>query len=412
MNPNLIYNGDFHKGTDSWSGTGITTCSEGGVTLTGNLNQSGMYIPVSSNRRYKLTYDIKFNTPDGKNNFYIALYPYDSNREFINMTTVQKRAGSITTLTKAINAGDTTAEVASIANWTTGYIGIYDIKAYDERRASKILEYSSKNENILTLSSAYSGATIPAGTKVANNFGGSTYFYPHTISKNNMPSEWTTYSVEFNGGNSMRQTCMYFIFHTLGYSHNYSIRNINIECISDFQECPYKDIDFIPNLTKQGCFKSYSFDEVGMKIRYIRDNAQGNTVNTKNHWNEIQVFNDVGENVAINHKVSIGTEIYSNSVITDGIPDSQWVNAQKGTPLILDLGYVENVYKIIIWHYYPDGRTYTDNVTEVSVDGENWIQVYNGTKPETSNGNTIELHPNMMSIYDDGIIKCKEIIEW
>jgi len=33
---NLIYNGDFSKGTDSWSGSGVTV-SNGVLTVTGDL---------------------------------------------------------------------------------------------------------------------------------------------------------------------------------------------------------------------------------------------------------------------------------------------------------------------------------------------------------------------------------------
>jgi len=74
---NIIYNGDFSHGTDTWSGNGITV-SDGVVTLIGNISSS-VFVPVANGRIYRLTYDVKFNTTPS-NYFYIALHPYDSNK--------------------------------------------------------------------------------------------------------------------------------------------------------------------------------------------------------------------------------------------------------------------------------------------------------------------------------------------
>lgn len=165
-----------------------------------------------------------------------------------------------------------------------------------------------------------------------------------------------------------------------------------------------------PNLSKQGVFTGSLFNEMGMRFRYLRDTINGSTANAGNHWNEIKIINDVGENIALAHSVKIGTTTYTNSVITDGVVNSSYLSG--GTNIVLDLGYVATVYQVIIWHYYSDGRTYHDNVTEVSLDGTNWIEIYRGEKPETSAGNVINLHPLYMSITDAGEVICNEIIEW
>lgn len=415
---NLIYNGDFSKGTDSWSGSGVTV-SNGILTVTGNLTQSGYYVPVSSNRRYKISFDIKFNTVSGTSSFYIALIPYDSKRSSIGVVSTNKPYGTNTntTLAAELKPGDTTVTLTSATNWPTTRtyqrVGICDNKAWGYYRATAAYSYESISGNVVTLKSAYNGAvTHPVGTKVAEFEDGSTYYYPVSFSGNNRSTDWRTWSAEFNGGNSMRYSCQYFIFSTLGYQHNYSLRNLRIECISDYQECHVRDYQITPQFYKTGIVSAPFFNEVGLKARYIRDTIAGSTANTSNHWCELQVFNSVGENIAWgqNVKSSAGTT-FSNSYVTDGVVDSNYVSSAANS-LILDLGYIEQITKIKIWHYYPDGRTYYSNVTEISIDGTNWIPVYKGQKPETSAGNEIILSPQYMSIFQSGDISANELIEY
>ena len=417
---NLIYNGDFSKGTDSWSGSGVTV-SNGVLTVTGDLIQSGGYhIPVSSNRRYRISFDIKFNTVSGTSSFYIALRPYDNKKASIGIASTNKPYGAKTntTLAAELKPGDTTVTLTSSANWPTNRtyqrVGICENKAWGYGRAIATYSYSSISGNVITLKSAYSGTvTYPAGTKVAEFEDGSTYYYPIYFSGSNRTTDWKTWSAEFNGGNNMRYSCQYFIFSTLGYSHNYSLRNLRIECISDYQECHKRDYEISPQFYKTGIIQAPFFNEVGMDIRYVRDTTNGSTANANSHWCEFQVFNDVGENIAWGRDVKIDSTNYSNSVITDGIVNSAYIGTSSGShSLIFDIGFVEHVTKIKIWHYYPDGRTYHSNVTEVSVDGTNWFTVYQGEKPETSAGNEIILSPAYMSIYKSGDIWANEFIEY
>lgn len=405
---NIIYNGDFSHGTDTWSGNGITV-SDGVVTLTGDISSS-VFVPVANGRIYRLTYDVKFNTTPS-NYFYIALHPYDSNKQFVPIANTNKPYGSNTNTTLAadLKNGDTTVTLTSSANWPTSRtyqrVGICSNLAWGYGRAVSSYSYSSLSGNVITLKSAYSGATIPAGTKVAEFENGSTYFYPHSMSGSSLSSDWKTYTVTFNGGDQMRYSCRYFKFATLGYSNNYSMRNIKIECISDYQCCDYNVVNDT-DLNKQGVFYAQNYNNCGMSIRYIRDSIAGSTANSNNHWNEIQAFNSVGENIAWNKKIN-----GSLTVATDGNIDSRYISTSSSTSAVLDLEFIENIEKIKIWHYYPDGRTYYNNVTEVSQDGTNWIQVYAGQKPETSAGNEIILVPNKAMIYKTGEISAHDFYE-
>jgi hypothetical protein len=210
----------------------------------------------------------------------------------------------------------------------------------------------------------------------------------------------------------MRYSTQYVQFGTLGYGHNYSMRNIRIECVSDIQLNHWENNT--QELMKEGILKSSEFNDIGMPIRYIRDTINGSTVNDYNHWNEVQVYNYVGENIAWGKDLTYGHDTttvgtLSNSVATDGLIDSNWVSGSNW--IKLDLGFPENIHKIKIWHYYPDGRTYYNNVTEVSLDGVNWYTVYKGQKPETVAGNEIILSSANTSFQKNGEIFSREFIE-
>lgn len=415
---NLIYNGDFSHGTDSWTGNGVTA-SGGVLTVTGDLHQNGYFYPIANDRKYRLSFDFKVNTNDGSHMWYSCLYPYDNKRNsVINIALTNKAiSGCDTTLASALNNGDTTVTLTDATKWPTNRtyqgIGICNNLAWGYLRATYRQAYTSKNGNVLTLSAAWSGGSFAAGTKVSEFEAGSTYYYPIYMSNSGLSTNWITYTKEFYG-REIRNTTQYVQFHTLGYSHNYSLRNLRLECISDYQECPYYNYDVTPSIERTGIIHSGNFINVGMPIRYVRDTISGSTANSANHWNEIQIINNVGENLAWGKDVKIGSTNYSNSVVTDGVVNSSYIPSGVGGTLTaqIDLGYVEWIDQIKIWHYYPDGRTYNNNITEVSVDGTTWYTVYSGQKPETANGNIITLSPQYGSIYANGRSYFNDFIEY
>lgn len=414
---NLIYNGDFSQGTDSWVGSNITA-SNGELTLKGDLYQNVNYLfPVANGRQYKLTFDLKINTTDS-HPWYIALRCYDANKQHIDIQKVNKVANTNTTLAAAVTNGATSVQLTSAANWNVAtshhVLGICDKKAwgYNRQRLQAAYNTNTISNNTIVLNSAWSLGSFAAGTPVACFLSGSTYYYPLIIANANLPTEWTSYSCEFNGGDAMRYSTKYIQFGTLGYSMNYSMRNINFECISDYQISNWEKNNNI-DIKKTSIIEANLFNETGMKIRYVKDTISGSTANTANHWCEFKIINSVGENIAWGKDIKneSGT-IYSNSSGTDGIVNSSYLDLSTGTrSAIIDLGYVEDIEKIQIWHYYPDGRTYYNNITEVSVDGTNWYTVYSGEKPETSAGNTIYLNPYQVQFFKAGTISAKNIYE-
>ena len=419
---NLIYNGDFSKGVATWTttaGASNISASNGVLTVnTGDMYQSDKtyMFPVASGRTYKITFDLKINTKD-THPWYIALRPYDAAKNAISRSSVYKpvsATGCDTTLAAELKNGDTTVTLTNASSWPTSrtnqLIGICNRLAWGYNRAYAWQPYASKSGNVLTLKSAWNQGTFAAGTKVSEFEYGSTYDYPLIISNANLPTEWTTYECTFDTSNLM-YSCKYVQFGTLGYSMNYSMRNIRIECIDEIQLSHWEDDS--PELTKQGVLTSPEFNDIGMPIRYVRDTTEGSTANGSNHWNEIEIYNYVGENIAFGKTIvgSNGTT-YSNSVATDGVINNKYIDLSAGTKTVtLDLGYIENIHKIKIWHYYPDGRTYYNNVTEVSSDGTNWITVYKGQKPETAAGNEIILTSPTAQMQKNGEVFCNNIIE-
>lgn len=407
---NLIYNADLSEGTDGWVGT--VSGSGGVITATGNI-RNGRFIPVSSNRRYRISLDFKVTENDGSSSFYLAFYPYDSSKRFIDNYLVNKLSTTAdTTLAVDLKSGDTTATLTDASNWTFVHahrrIGICNVLAWGTNRASASYRYDTVNDNVVTLLSAYTGTTIPAGTAVGPFYSSSAYYYPKSWTNAGLPSDWQHVSVEFSGGNSIRYSCQYVCFATLGYQHTYQIKDLRFECISDVQ----LRTNFSPSdraqVTGSGLLLSSGYKNVGAPIRYIRNSVSGNSVNANGHLNEIKAINDVGENIAWHKKVN-GLLTYP----TDGTVDANYMRI-AGSPatFTLDLGFIENIQKIQIWHYYSDGRTYYDDTVEVSQDGQNWVTVYKGEKPETINGNEIILSPHVASILSTGEVYGHDFYEY
>ena len=135
-------------------------------------------------------------------------------------------------------------------------------------------------------------------------------------------------------------------------------------------------------------------------VRYIKDCINGSSANTDNHWVELQAIKN-GVNLALSKQIT-GTSSQNNdttnsySYITDGLIDN--ISGVSGYGMSLSTGMqcvtvdLESTYdldEIAVWHYYIDGRTYNDNVTYVSSDNNEWIEVIRNDDAETSNGNRV-----------------------
>ena len=145
-------------------------------------------------------------------------------------------------------------------------------------------------------------------------------------------------------------------------------------------------------------------------VRYIKDCASGNTVNTNKNWIELQAIKN-GVNLA-KGKTITGTSAaetgYEYSYAVDGIADV--IDSSAGSHasthasglqcITVDLGSTYDLDEIAVWHWFNDGRTYNNNVTYVSSDNDTWIEAINSEIPETSNGKRV----NAWSFENDKVL--------
>jgi hypothetical protein len=122
----------------------------------------------------------------------------------------------------------------------------------------------------------------------------------------------------------------------------------------------------------------------------------GNTKNVSNHANELKAFTFDGTNVALNKTVtaSVGSNLayITNGVYTDvnqyaSIGDNrQWFK--------VDLGDMYNISHIQMYRYWADNRVYYDTEVAISLDNEDYINIFEGPDyVETSSGKIFYLEP-------------------
>jgi len=94
------------------------------------------------------------------------------------------------------------------------------------------------------------------------------------------------------------------------------------------------------------------------------------------------------------YNVALGASAPS-TIITDGNPAfATYYSGPVGLQSVMvDLGSVQDISMIKVWHYWGNARSYHATKTEVSENGTNWTVVFDsateGTYPETSAGKTI-----------------------
>lgn len=139
-------------------------------------------------------------------------------------------------------------------------------------------------------------------------------------------------------------------------------------------------------------------------VRYIKDCITKNTINDSSHWVEVQAISN-GENIAKGKTVTRGNTVNAawgtQSAVTDGKIEtaspnsgSTWgfVSADDATTncVTVDLGSVNKLDEIAVWHYFEDGRTYYQNTLSVSSDNSTWVAIkpdlINTQRKETSTG--------------------------
>ena len=151
-----------------------------------------------------------------------------------------------------------------------------------------------------------------------------------------------------------------------------------------------------------------------MRIRYIRDWANGNTNGSNSNWNEIGAYDYNNTNIALNKTVTPskdGSGSVSASVVTDGSDDVAFAFSGLGN-VTIDLGGIYDIDRIRIRRYFPSGNSttqYHETKTEVSVNGQDWITVFDcaieGKYYETSEGKIIKLKKEIDKLEENSSLK-------
>lgn len=128
------------------------------------------------------------------------------------------------------------------------------------------------------------------------------------------------------------------------------------------------------------------------RARYIRDWGNGSNLDARTTWNQIFALKGT-TNIALNKTVTASFSA-TLSYITDGNITGTWVDSTSGLQWVqVDLGSVQDIDNIIVWHYHSDERLYHNTKTEISEDGVNWTTVFDsalsGEYQEKHYGNII-----------------------
>lgn len=200
---NLLKNGFGELGIENWGYAGgmFSDVPENHPEIYHSYKnvESKEFIPIYRNHSYKFSTWIKTTASSG--NSYPSICPYDADKLFIATNNCKEGFDlkTMTVLTRELKAGDTKIYVEDLSKWNansghyydtaaifsykdgTGYIwpdGVYTRNCPAFSSGTEAKANLDKTNNIITLLTAYSGVTIPVGTKVCASTYGNTYFYP------------------------------------------------------------------------------------------------------------------------------------------------------------------------------------------------------------------------------------------
>lgn len=224
----LIVNGNGMMGDDTnfsgWVFDGeVANNSPGSFTYTTQSKRATLitdeYFPLSTNNEYTLQFDMK--SANGLATVYSMITFYDVDKKEIKANNHMYSPGSTTTLAQDLKSGDTVIYLTDASGWSTSisygfYLSIwnytnsqgytYPAETYTRNRvtlpktSSNTLDssYIDYDANTITLTTAYSGNTIPAGTSVSQGRDGGNYKY-NPLSNKKITTDWVTYSGKYSG---------------------------------------------------------------------------------------------------------------------------------------------------------------------------------------------------------------------
>ena len=305
----LVTNGSGMIGNNTnfsyWTFDGSkANSSAGSFTRTGGYANIGTddFFPVNANEKYKFEFDMVSQNNAGT--MYGMLLLYDVDKIAITASDTMFYSGTLTTLARELKNGDTKVYLTDASNYKTYGTGshlrmftfwdyknsfgyLYPPETYSRNHIFSAWENDNsidKVNNVITLTTAYTGVTRPAGTYVSQGCSGGTYKYS-AIAGSKVPVEWTHYTGYFNGTDysGLNKGGMFFpatAYCKVGFLWNYNsasdqfwVTNVSVKEVP--KEAKHSDsADTSTNATKvkqtTGVGENYCMPSSGDEVQVFR----------------------------------------------------------------------------------------------------------------------------------------------
>ena len=241
---NLIKNGFGELGTENWTNSSnISTTDipsgQSDIKISVTNNYTVERIKIYPTHTYKFSAWIKATTTSGST--YPSLFPYDVDGKFIDYYKCSDsfNLNTMTTLKQQLKTGDTKIYVNDLSQWnansghyynwaaifsytdSTGYTypdGTYTQNLGRFGSSTNAKTNLDKTNNIITLTTAYTGPNMPVGTKLCASTEGGTYYYPLGGISLASIQDWTYKEGTFSASTARLKYAKEVMFYT--YSNN------------------------------------------------------------------------------------------------------------------------------------------------------------------------------------------------
>ncbi len=214
---NLILNGNGELGAKHWSSsTNISTTEipPNQPIIKASFysdNMTADYIEINKYSVYTISAYLK-TTGGTTGTFYPSIYPYDYDKKFIQYHNCPDGFGSAyrTTLAQPLKKGDTIIHATDLSAWTTAENYYYHVAIFGYRDSTGYIypdmqytadspifgtrtdkSHINKDNNTITLNSAFTGEDRPAGTTICQATEGAAYYYPFGGIAESSVQDWT-----------------------------------------------------------------------------------------------------------------------------------------------------------------------------------------------------------------------------
>jgi len=277
---NLLKNGFGELGSENWdNNTNISTSDipsgQSDIKASFSNGHAIEHIKLYPTHTYKFTTWIKATATSG--NTYPSLFPYDVDGKFINNYNCPDgfNLTTMTTLKQALKTGDTKIYVNDLSHWNANsghYYNWVAIFSYtdgtgqtypDGTYTQNMARFGSstnaktnldKTNNIITLLSAYTGPTMPIGTKICASTEGSTYFYPWGGFNLANIQNWTYKETTVSGNANRLKYADYVTFWTYSSNRMAGIKIVDLTNKEMDSTTEYDTSGYCNNGTRTGTF--------------------------------------------------------------------------------------------------------------------------------------------------------------